>query len=48
VSVEFHLCDMSAYGLEPSPCVCAIGRDHDADEMEAWEANGWADPGEPE
>lgn len=25
-------------------CICAIGRDHDTDEFEAWEANGWEDP----
>ncbi len=41
---DFHQCDMSAQGMAPALCICVIGRDHDAYEMEEWEDNDWQDP----
>ena len=28
----------------PILCICAIQRDHDEEEFEAWENNDWQDP----
>ena len=35
---------MTMDGFDPTMCACAIGRNHDADDFEAWEQNDWNDP----
>ena len=35
---------MTMAGMDPTICACAIGRNHDLSEFEAWEQNDWKDP----
>ncbi len=41
--VTFHICTNDRGDL-PVACICAIERDHDEDEFQAWEDNNWQDP----
>ncbi len=42
--MQLHKMTMDDLGFDPTMCACAIGRNHDADDFEAWEQNDWDDP----